>query len=72
MKPMRIGKPAPCMGCPDRTPECHGQCERYKAFQAERQAVLAQRIEQNERDAPTDSRTRCLNRALVRKARYGG
>ena len=61
---------APCMNCPDRTPGCHSRCERYKAFQAERQAVIAKKIEQNEANAPTDSRTRCLNRALVRKARY--
>ena len=27
----------PCeKDCPERSPECHGKCERYKAFQAER------------------------------------
>lgn len=40
-----MNKPAPCMGCPDRTPECHGQCERYKAFKAEKAKANAQERE---------------------------
>lgn len=65
-----MSKPAPCMGCPDRTPECHGQCERYKAFQEEKRKEYALKVEQKERETPTDNKTRCLRRALVRKARY--
>lgn len=25
---------APCRDCQERTPECHGCCERYKAYRA--------------------------------------
>ena len=34
----------PCtQGCPERTPECHGTCERYAAFRAAREQVYAER-----------------------------
>ena len=25
----------PCKDCPDRTPGCHGSCERYREFRAQ-------------------------------------
>lgn len=59
------------MGCPDRSPECHGRCERYKAFQEEKRKEYALKVEENEKNTPTDSKTRGLRRALVRKGRYG-
>lgn len=31
-----------CYECPDRTPECHGSCERYKAYRAEIDAKNAE------------------------------
>lgn len=34
---------APCKDCPDRQIGCHGQCERYKAFRAARDAVIEAR-----------------------------
>jgi hypothetical protein len=27
------------MNCPDRTPGCHGKCERYAEFAKEREAI---------------------------------
>ena len=37
---------APCKDCPDRHPECHGRCEKYLAFRAERDKYNeARRIE---------------------------
>lgn len=27
---------APCMGCPDRTAECHGVCREYKEYERQR------------------------------------
>lgn len=29
---------APCKDCPDRQLDCHSKCERYKAYQEEREA----------------------------------
>ena len=26
---------APCYGCQERTPKCHGKCEKYKEYQKE-------------------------------------
>ena len=34
---------APCLNCPDRTATCHSECERYKRFKEERDALNAQR-----------------------------
>lgn len=34
---------APCKDCPDRHPGCHGQCEAYKAFRAQRDAAIAEK-----------------------------
>lgn len=34
---------APCHGCPDRTVGCHGTCEAYKAYRAERETIYKQR-----------------------------
>ena len=34
----------PCKNCPDRRTGCHGECEQYLAYRAEREAVYADRI----------------------------
>ena len=34
----------PCYQCDRRTPGCHGSCEEYQAFSAERQEVYRQRM----------------------------
>lgn len=36
---------APCKDCHDRDPECHGRCERYQAYCAEREAIKARKRE---------------------------
>lgn len=68
----------PCMGCEDRYPACHGECERYKAWRAEYDAqkaegmkvyelnygLTAQRIRSQRR-----STNRKLYRSKYRKAR---
>ena len=43
---------APCLNCPNRHLRCHGECERYKAYDVERNLIRANRgaqqsIEQN-------------------------
>ena len=35
---------APCYGCADRRIGCHADCEQYKAFRAERDEAIAQRV----------------------------
>lgn len=32
--------PAPCMGCENRHPGCHSECDLYKQFRANRDAKL--------------------------------
>lgn len=41
---------APCKDCPDRVvePNCHMTCERYKEFQAYRQAIIDSRKDERE------------------------
>lgn len=43
-------KSAPCKDCPDRVvePNCHMTCERYKEFQAYRQAIIDGRRDERE------------------------
>ena len=36
---LRTKKP-PCHGCSERTIECHGICEKYQAWAAERRAAV--------------------------------
>lgn len=34
----------PCYGCKDRTPpDCHGRCDRYKAFEAQQAEARKQK-----------------------------
>lgn len=32
---------APCKGCTERRPGCHGSCEKYRQWKAERDTVVA-------------------------------
>ena len=34
---------APCHDCPDRHPHCHGICERYRKYRAERDKIIEKR-----------------------------
>lgn len=61
---------SPCKDCPDRTIECHGQCERYKAFRKEREKEYAWRHEQYVLDIPTADLERKMRRKLLQKVRY--
>lgn len=61
---------SPCMDCPDRVVGCHGRCERYKAFQAEREKEYARRHDQYVMDIPTADFERKTRRKMLQKARY--
>ena len=41
----------PCKGCPDRTPGCHENCDRFKTWRDERNAVLERKRQANEQTA---------------------
>lgn len=62
------GVKQPCpRDCPERSAECHGQCERYKAYQAEKM----KQYEQNAQNAViyADSKWKldnCKNKALCK------
>ena len=38
----------PCMNCPDRYPVCHGKCEKYQAWKAERSKVIRAKCREND------------------------
>lgn len=61
---------SPCMDCPDRAVGCHGRCEQYKAFRAEKEKEYAFRHEQYVIDMPTADFERKTRRKLLQKARY--
>lgn len=61
---------SPCMNCPDRMVGCHGRCERYKAFRAERENEYALRHERYVMDIPAADFERKTRRKILQKARY--
>lgn len=42
--------PGPCKGCEDRELYCHSHCERYKAWQEKREAIIAKLSAEREKD----------------------
>lgn len=40
----------PCFGCGERAVGCHGECERYKAWQEYKEVERAARREHNEKN----------------------
>lgn len=45
----------PCYGCPDRVIDCHGKCEKYITYKAERQKRLHElRLKDSARSAQCD------------------
>ena len=41
---------SPCMDCPDRHVGCHGECEKYKAYDAALKEIRKARADQAELD----------------------
>lgn len=39
----RRNENVPCYGCTERAPDCHGRCERYKAYEAQRAEARKQK-----------------------------
>ena len=35
---------SPCLGCPDRSVQCHGECEKYQSYVTECQRQRDERI----------------------------
>jgi len=52
--------------CPDRTPECHGQCGKYKAWRKKMDAFLE---EKNQRQNAQDTMSDAKKKAIWRKMR---
>lgn len=62
-----IDPDCPCKrACPERTPECHGQCERYTEWRKKRDASL---VEKNQRQASKDVMSYAKKKAIWRKMR---
>lgn len=55
----------PCKGCTDRQPGCHDKCNKYKAFNDEREAI------RNKRHVNVESRAYVCDRELyVKEIKY--
>lgn len=39
---------APCHNCPERHPGCHGKCEKYQAWKAERNKITDVKYREND------------------------
>ena len=39
---------APCKGCPNRHPRCHGECERYLAFAEKKEKERMEKAKNND------------------------
>lgn len=54
----------PCKGCTDRYITCHSECEAYKAFRAERDRQIEERLATA---YPYEALDKCYTRKLKRK-----
>lgn len=62
-----IDPDCPCeRSCPDRTPECHGKCEKYGKWREKRDKMLD---EKNKRQIEKDVMSEAKKRAIWRKMR---
>ena len=62
-----IDPDCPCeRACPDRTPECHGKCEKYLEWREKRDEMLD---EKNKRQIEKDIMSEAKKRAIWRKMR---
>lgn len=57
----------PCKDCPDRSPECHGKCERYQEYCAEREAIKARKREADNADIYLFSKIKKLGKAKKKR-----
>ena len=63
---------APCHGCAERREGCHGGCERYQAYRAEREEIYRERREAYLRRVVRDEAySKQERRALNRRKREG-
>lgn len=61
---------APCKDCQDRAPHCHGQCPKYAAFKAAKEAENARMREEYEAESTViKSKLRMMHLSNHRKRR---
>lgn len=60
---------APCYHCPDRSPGCHSECERYRAYRAEHEEIRKKRAEEFKVDAAFAERGDKIRRDASRWAK---
>lgn len=58
-------KPVCEKDCPDRNWDCHGKCEKYKAFRAECDIALKKRFQEKEGERDVN---KAINKAIKRLA----
>lgn len=50
-------KPTPCLGCKDRHPHCHSECEAYAEFRAKQDMMIEMRVKMQEAEQEFFART---------------
>lgn len=61
-----------CQGCPNRTPGCHGKCEKYQREKSENDAMKEKRfLQESIRCGLSDQTYRAVHKATKRKRRGG-
>lgn len=63
-----IDRDCPCeRSCPDRTPECHGQCDRYNQWRKKKDAALEEKaIRQAGKDVMSETKKRAIWKKMRR------
>lgn len=64
------GPQSPCRGCPDRSLGCHGQCSKYRAYEADRKK-FNEKIHAERCSEVTEYKREGAAQALAREHRKG-
>ena len=62
----------PCRDCPDRTAECHADCERYLAYRAECDRMRRERIESSKGLPDYERIAKAIRRKVMWQKAHGG
>lgn len=61
-----------CYGCENRTPDCHGTCESYQAFRADRERIYHERTIKNISNADVRAGIRARTNSFIKRKARGG
>lgn len=64
---VRVFTKCPCKVCPDRDPECHGRCDRYREWVEEERKVRHLKWVDDQRYIISDTKRKYLERKMRRE-----